>query len=72
MRELKNLPVEEWWLIKDCIYQQTFPCMNDDSVYVCCTRNVNQELVRRNPVQYINVCSDCIGSSCKHKVSRTK
>lgn len=72
MRELKDWPLEEWVLIKDCIYQQSFPCMDDNSIYVCCTRNINQELVRRDPVKYINVCSDCIGSSCKHKESRYK
>ena len=67
MRKMKDLPYEEYLLIRDCKYQQTFLSMNSNSLYTCCTRNVDAEILKLSPAEYVGVCSDCIGSSCKFK-----
>ena len=67
MRELRDLPDGEYELIRDCKYQRTFPSMNSNNIYTCCIRNLTPDEQRNFSVADINRCTDCVGSSCKHK-----
>lgn len=71
MRKLGDMmSYKEWDLIRDCKYQEPFPCMNGNGIYVCCTRNLDDEKRKVFSAKYVNICSDCIGSSCKYKENR--
>ena len=70
MREMKDLTYDEYSLIKDCKYQRSFPSLQGNSIYTCCTRNVDDETLKLAPYKYVGVCSDCVGSSCEYKESK--
>lgn len=50
---------EEYFVIRNCMYQRTFPSFNTDTLLVLCAHSLKDE-------NLVPTCEECIGIKCQN------